>query len=125
MCARETLFISSVVFTGPIIGKMLNSDNKATPFTTYVGRMVSGVFTTVLSQPFDCLARELQIQRFNKQPMKISDCMRKMQAEYVSLKLKPYQHPLFKGTMPRLFLSTQGGAIAGGLFDYFKKQYDE
>lgn len=30
-----------------------------------------------------------------------------------------YKHPLFRGATPRIPLATFGGAMAGGLFDYF------
>ena len=32
---------------------------------------------------------------------------------------KIHDYPLFKGVVPRMGLATFGGALAGGLFDYF------
>jgi hypothetical protein len=44
-----------------------------------------------------------------------------MNKEYKSNNLSPLQHPLLRGAGPRMFLATFGGAIAGGLFDFFKR----
>ncbi len=90
-----------------------------------VGRFSSGLLTTLISQPFDTLARVLQIKRYNNQPLNIRDSVREMQNVYRNQGLRPWEHPLLRGALPRLALAASGGAMAGGLYDIFKKQYIE
>lgn len=127
MIMREGIFITSVMHLGPRVGKFLknSSDDNASIKWNSIGRIVTGIFLTFLSQPFDTLARKMQIDLFNnpeKKPSIISS-FQLMHKEYESKNLKLFQHPLFKGAIPRMGVVTFGGAFAGGYFEFFKKKF--
>lgn len=122
MIARESMFILSVLYIGPYIGSLLNnSDSEEKAYwQDFAGRLTSGVVTTLLSQPFDSLARELQKLELEKKPTKILDCLKNLQAQHTKENKSFYQHALLRGAIPRMVLASFGGALAGGFFDYFK-----
>lgn len=126
MMMRESIFIANVAYLGPATGqflkKIFNSSGKSEATHDFRGRMISGLFTTLISQPFDVLARSLQHRHLHNQNKSILDCLREMQSIYKSQGLRPWEHPLLRGAIPRLFLAASGGAIAGGLYDKFKNQ---
>jgi len=67
MIAREAIFITSVIYLGPLVGNQLRNlsnslyDDKI--YWSSIGRVITGVTTTLISHPFDVLARKLQIER--------------------------------------------------------------
>lgn len=51
---------------GPALGKVLNGNSKYEDIGyNTVGRIITGVVTTIISQPFDNISRSMQEQFFN------------------------------------------------------------
>ncbi len=118
MFFRESFFISSVMYLGPSLGKLLKSNfadsQEKEKIWTAVGRMLTGLVTTFISHPFDSLTREMQksLSNFNEKP-KIANIIR----------TTPYAQ-LFKGVVPRLALASCGGTIIGGIYEAYKESLD-
>jgi len=128
MIAREAIFITSVMHLGPSLGKILQGNSNENPlFWSSIGRVITGIITTLISQPFDMLARVMQITLYenpNQKP-RILNCLQKVHKQYKNNTNK-FSHPLFRGAIPRMGLATFGGTVAGGFFDYFRmKLYTE
>jgi hypothetical protein len=127
MMMRESIFIANVAYIGPATGRLMNkffnNKDESSAFWDFYGRLGAGLFTTFISQPFDSLARALQHRHLHNQSKSIIDCLRDMQQVYRSQNLRPWEHPLLRGAVPRLFLAASGGAIAGGIYDKLKNGY--
>lgn len=128
MVAREAIFILSVMHLGPWVGNLLkgSSDDSASIKWSSIGRVITGIITTLLSQPFDSLTRRMQYNLFKNPHSKITiiDNLIEMNDEYLK-DPKLRKHPFFKGAIPRMWLATFGGVFAGGFFDLFKKKIDK
>ncbi len=132
MAAREAIFITSVMYLGPTLGKKLQSGSEQNSlYWNSVGRLITGVTTTMLSQPFDVMAREMQIQ-LHQNPDKNTSLL----SAYNSIRsklvngshvesVKQLKHPLFLGAVPRMGLATFGGVLAGGFFQQFRSAISE
>lgn len=124
MIGREAIFITSVMHLGPWVGKKLNksSDESISIKWNSIGRIITGSFLTILSQPFDSLARRMQLNLYNNPNQKstIFNCLREMQNEYKSSNSR-FSHPLFKGSVPRMAVAAFGGVYAGGFYEMFKR----
>jgi hypothetical protein len=44
-----------------------------------------------------------------------------MNQAYTSQNLKPYQHALLRGALPRMFMGATASAFVGGFYDWFQK----
>jgi hypothetical protein len=126
MLGREAIFITSVMHLGPWVGKKLQEDNRESLFWNSVGRFATGAITTIISQPFDVLARRMQLKLYqapNEKPSIIA-CLKKAQEEFSCNHQKQsiMKHPLLCGAIPRTGLATTGGVLAGGFFDYFRNK---
>lgn len=122
MVAREGLFIGNVLALGPNVGKQLQAKFSRTDgstddeyFWNFAGRLTSGFATTIVSQPFDSLARQLQIQYFNQPavPKTIPQLITMMKDQKL----------FYRGSSSRLFLATTGGALAGHFYDYYREKF--
>jgi hypothetical protein len=123
MVIREVMFISSVLYIGPYIGSGIGSKKDGgNLLKDFLGRLLSGVFTTILSQPFDSFARELQKMEYQNKSVKILDCLKEIKERHRANNETIFKHPLLKGALPRIPLATFGGALAGFFFDYFKNK---
>ena len=60
MIAREAIFIESVMHLGPWLGQKLQGKNQNNIMWSSIGRLFTGIVTTLISQPFDSLARAMQ-----------------------------------------------------------------
>ncbi len=124
---RESMFILNVLYIGPHLAKIFNQNKDENPdmVLTFLGRISSGVATTLISQPFDCIARELQMRGLKGKSVDALDCLKSMHREYKKQNQPLWKHPLMKGSLPRIVLASYGGAIAGGLFEMFDKQSEQ
>jgi hypothetical protein len=125
MVVREAIFITSVMHLGPHVGEKLSqiSGQVNSLLWTSIGRGITGVVTTLLSHPFDSLAREMQKGLFeSNSTLSIYQCLERMHNEF---KAQNYAmpHPLFRGAIPRMWLATVGGVLAGGFFEKFREYY--
>lgn len=120
MAAREACFIASVVVLGPGVGASLKgkygSDNptvRENYFWNFVGRLTTGFVTTLASQPFDSLARQMQIKYYENpaRPVNVPELLRTMKLDKL----------FYRGAGPRLFLATVGGALAGNLYEFYSE----
>jgi hypothetical protein len=136
MMAREAVFVTSVMHLGPWVGSRLQKENEPKSlFWSSVGRVISGVGTTLVSQPFDVLARDLQIKLHAdpKSRPSVIQSIQDMRAEYRAMRnlnsdnpgsISFTRHPLFRGALPRMGLAVAGGTIAGGFYDMFVRMLD-
>jgi hypothetical protein len=89
MVVREAIFIYSVMHAGPLVGKKLSqiSGQDNSLLWTSIGRGITGVVTTLLSHPFDSLAREKQkgLSESNS-TLSIYECLRRMHNEFKAQK---------------------------------------
>ena len=123
MMMRESIFVANVAYIGPAVGSLIKAwsgSGQTEAATNFTGRIVAGLFTTLISQPFDVLARSLQMTLLNTKSLSMMECVAEMHHAYTSQRLRPWEHPLLRGALPRLFLAATGGAVSGGLYDYFK-----
>jgi hypothetical protein len=125
MLGREAIFITSVMHLGPWVGNKLQGEKKEKSiFWSSVGRTITGVGTTLISQPFDVLARDMQLRLYSSPSItpRFSDSVREMHAETKSvIRQGEYtKTPLFRGSLPRMGLAVVGGVLAGGIYDHFR-----
>ena len=112
MFMREGLFVLSVLDFGPAMGRLLRDRTTVTGFSdetyTAMGRWSVLIGLTVASQPFDCLAREMQnaYHETQKRP-KLAECARTLFL----------QRRAFVGVVPRVALAPVGGTMIGSLYD--------
>jgi len=131
MVIREALYITSVMYIGIAIRdrikKKLQRQNESRLYdisVTALGRFISGIPLTLISQPFDVLARQFQKLAYKNPQIRhnLAECLSSL---YEENKLDPpkksYYHPLFRGATPRIVLATFGGMISAGIFDEVRK----
>jgi len=125
MVFREAIFISSVMYLGPQLGYYLwkpregsYEEHRDKEISHAVGRVVAGMITSFMSQPFDCLTREFQKNALGPEKVTWYSLLKKAHEDFVTSGYK--RHPLFKGTIPRMWLATTGGVLAGYCFEKFK-----
>ncbi len=118
MCLREAWFVAGVMYLGPALGEKLHAysgeeKNLSNEIKwNAAGTMSAGFVTTFFSQPCDSLAREMQKQ------VEINPAASpRLFSTFKNCSVKQ----LFRGAVPRLGLSTVGGALAGTLFKLVKE----
>lgn len=123
MCARESLFIANVTLLGPYVGdqlqKMLRGPKQESDWRfDFLGRLMFGGITTLISQPFDTLARIAQheAKETGKRPS-ITALLKNPKNRNVAM--------LYKGWFPRLVLAASGGALIGAAYDQAKPVIEE
>lgn len=120
MVCREFLFGLSVLCTGPFLGsnfkkQITNSNNPSLDLSFhFMGIFLSALVTTSISQPFDCLARQMQIIVY-KNNGEISSRFVDVARDNLNFKT------LYRGFVPRLALASVGAASIGTLFRFFKE----
>jgi hypothetical protein len=112
---------------GPWLGKKMHGSSEDSIMWNSIGRFITGVITTLLSQPFDTLARQMQ-KSFKENPMeqpRLLNSIRDIHSEYLNNRNSTYKYsyPAFNGAVPRIGLATFGGVIASGIFDYIKMNF--
>ena len=130
MVVREIFFISSVMHLGPYIGKVIQEFNKDSkdPYMLYssTGRLLTGILTTFISQPFDNIARRMQINLKRGESTTWRTILKQAHEEYEKSKLESKGnkefYPLWRGSVPRIGLATVGGMMVGAIFDKLKSQ---
>jgi hypothetical protein len=128
MVGREAIFITSVLHLGPWLGNRLNNDSSKNQLLwNSCGRLITGILTTLISQPFDSLARQMQKMNYKNPQEKVTmlRALREIQYEYKKMEKNnnPLKHPLLRGALPRIALATCGGIIAGGCFEFFQSKF--
>ena len=122
MVIREGHFISSVLYFGPQLGNYLQNhygkeDGLASTLKwSALGTSLAGLGTTFLSQPWDCFAREMQKQVEENPQTK---------PRLVDTIKNTSMTKMFRGAIPRLALSSVGGAMAGTFFRYLTEKSPE
>lgn len=113
MFMREAFFITSVMHAGPLLGRTMQQtrllgDTRSDDAYMMAGRLTAGIPMSLLSQPFDCLAREMQ-----KHLASTGETPR-----LLPLAARMYhERTYFRGFVPRSILATVGGTMAGYVFD--------
>ena len=120
MFVREAISIINVMITGPMLGKAMknvsvlkNDSSKDELFWNTLGRYPANMIGTIISHPFDSLARELQ-KELHEIPHSVPKVTK------IIKKIDYWRY--WRGLLPRMMLAPVGLTFAGSGFDFFKIQ---